>query len=619
MSLAHSIPFNSHLLNLARSTIRAEIDYAINHLRNDILNVVDSSGNTFLHLAVIHNTVENVEFIINSLREKTLLLCKTVNKAGKIPLYLAHEIGSAEHRLRLINLLLPLSLEKNIKPLNAPVNEQEVLNEHPEAKDDKELEENLKLGCRAANAVIMGGVISATHPEFNFKSEEEKIKRVIAINTFRNSLSNRTFTFSQYKKEVDVAKAQDCDLLALNVISYVMEEKKYQTYKVELISMEPGGHSLVLLDREKGSKLKESHTYGRKAVFVDAWAREVYHPRYLRTKLKGHLNFAYYNVFKYSYNFLTRYNQEYHRLHSILKYKYMCAGDNSFEIEKKQRKVPTLSAGTSSTANDTRDFIPPYIPTHEDFEQALRLKKVDLAELDKPNAEGDTLAVLAALKNHVATLEVLGERNANLNIQSKKGCPVTIAAEHGYLPSLRVLTKFKADLNASINGLTAFYLAVQNNKYSIVEFLTHRLPILDTIPQRLMALKVLNEEKATNVVYRQCCDDIARLDSYAHELLLMKTEVGTFISVSSAMTQIEKAVEEEYQQVTTDLKSSPIVHRDYCLSLKRKISEITSLVKKEISTGFFANKNKEKLISLIIKAEQKCFKEPEQQSMCRIS
>lgn len=107
-------------------------------------------------------------------------------------------------------------------------------------------------------------------------------------------------------------------------------------------------------------------------------------------------------------------------------------------------------------------------------EDSLQIRKLlNKNNLNRPDSEGITPLLSAAIHGRIKSAKVILQRGADVNKADNSGnTPLMFAAKNGNLELLKLLLFFGADSSAkSQRGKTAFDLAEFNNKIECLEFL----------------------------------------------------------------------------------------------------------------------------------------------------
>ena len=340
-------PIQDRLLKAATSYHPSAIDKALAKLDNDVLTRKDKKGNTFLHLAVLYNNSSMVAYILKKLREKASILCRTQNHFGAIPLYLAHEIPNIYVKTKMIKLLLPKSLDYSIKPLSSHLNAKEIPEHYPETATNPVLKRNLEIAYEVINQCRNEILYSNTHPDTNQMDTEQKnhaLAQVRKVRFFNINGSWRVSAIKKHAEKIKEYKAGNCVEYATLAIAHILEKKLPHPLTIESFTITAGDHYFAMLDCSPTRTFNQFDTYGRNAVYLDAWAGEaipVQSAKFIQ-KLNTYASVDYNYNLDHTYTLLPKFNPRHNALLSLAKFHIqpveVTKDKTSTLIEKKHQK-----------------------------------------------------------------------------------------------------------------------------------------------------------------------------------------------------------------------------------------------------------------------------------------
>ncbi len=262
------------------------------------------AGSISLHFVAEFGEAETYHRLIKALGDAAQSAAKKLNDDGLLPLQLVDKNNSGDGEI-IRRGLEELSLDKQFKPLNIPLDIEEIKKTYWDLISDNALLANhLLYGCIAANDVRKNIKASWTHPSINLLSDKQfaEIKAECqAVRDEYEKLIGRT-ALTQSADDVMVNNLK-------NIVRVVTKHGRGNCYEhsclvldrllkmkikayVEIIGIENGDHVFVVIGRFSGGNLNDFTTWGKSAVVVDAWAGDVYPASEISHKLH---DFVFYN------------------------------------------------------------------------------------------------------------------------------------------------------------------------------------------------------------------------------------------------------------------------------------------------------------------------------------
>lgn len=263
-----------------------------------ILHIPDLAGFTPLHLAAEFGEAETFYGLIKALGDDASRAAKKINDNGHLPLQLVDKNKRGDEKI-IRRGLEKLSFDRQFKPLHIPVDFAHIKKSYANLiADNPLLKIHLALGCNAVNDVRKKITASWTHPSINFLSADQFSEIKAECQTARDEYSKligRTsllqtmdeVMMSNLKNIVQVVTKHgrgNCYEHSCLVLDRLLKQNIKST--VEIINIQNGDHTFVVIGRMSGSNLNDFTTWGDFSVVVDAWSGDVYPASKLPTKLK---------------------------------------------------------------------------------------------------------------------------------------------------------------------------------------------------------------------------------------------------------------------------------------------------------------------------------------------
>jgi len=334
IGLPPTSPKDVDLLKQSVSPDKAVVHNAIDSLAERVLTSIDENGNTLLHLAVLNHPPAMVQLILEKLGDNAHALCQTVNFRGETPISLAHDIEDVYFRSKIINVLLPQTLDHSIQSFSTLINPRKILEKFPQVLTNPVLEENIMIGCLAINQSRNSIKFSATHMDSNYQTTEEKNRILDAIQNLYRETINKEFNLHDYRALIKKHGVANCGELAHLVFANILDMKMDKEIKIEMTSIQNGDHSFIILDRAEESDINDFTTWGPSAVYVDAWSGKVIpvQSKEFLEALKAFCFIGYNNDPSSYYNLLIKFNAAYHVLQVTQEEVVDMNGSSAFDV-----------------------------------------------------------------------------------------------------------------------------------------------------------------------------------------------------------------------------------------------------------------------------------------------
>jgi hypothetical protein len=275
-----------------------------------------AQGDTPLHTAVRNckNANEIELFLKKTGSVAASVMARTVNDEGQLPIDLVFKNTTlkADVKQEISSLMTPYLKTNSLKKLSDLIDSKEVLNSY-HFSPDSEIYRNIQTACSVVNESRKTIKESATHPQVNTWSGDEKNALNNKINKMREGHICDQVTFiltnpigllldtqhTIYEKLAELPLKNgigNCSEFALTAWHFL--KKQDRNIAADIYSIKNGDHVFLVIGE------------GNNAVVCDAWAGEVYPVNEIPKRLGC---FGYYQTADSSYiNVIKSYNPRFH-------------------------------------------------------------------------------------------------------------------------------------------------------------------------------------------------------------------------------------------------------------------------------------------------------------------
>lgn len=236
----------------------------------ELSHQVDKDGNSFLHLVVLHHSIEDIKTFLSILDDDAIIEMQLVtNNNGLTAMQLAESL-SPDQKSAIHQLLLPTAIKASMRYINDdknPLVYNNVLKQF-NIKPGTRLAENLKRGCEAVNACKSAALKSSTHPRTNTLSSHDVNEIDKKIHQIRKSLyQQRTVTLDEYIKTIKNERYGNCGEAAFLSANFLYSKR--QNKKYELIRLNDT-YLFVAMNLHNSAVLDTPYTWGSDAQLIYA-------------------------------------------------------------------------------------------------------------------------------------------------------------------------------------------------------------------------------------------------------------------------------------------------------------------------------------------------------------
>lgn len=288
--------------------------------------IEEEEGDTSLHHLLHQCTDPNelIEFIDRIGEESAAIMAKTMNDCEELLLDLIDEDNlTQEVRDKFYDILLPLTLPKDMKPLSEFLDFETIQKAYQPARNS-ELELNLALGVQAANYARGTVDVSYTHPQLNGSSFETWAVAHFSVEGMRARINTEVMSIvrnssydiyrfktknplgSQYTKVKLILSSETINQISANNIAQIKRERRgncdelsslakrylstehHKNISAERFWLQGGDHAYLVINR--GSSSNQFKDWHESAVVCDPWAGKVYPASLIASKLGNYVS-----------------------------------------------------------------------------------------------------------------------------------------------------------------------------------------------------------------------------------------------------------------------------------------------------------------------------------------
>ncbi len=236
------------------------------------------NDNTILHHVTKHCQLDVIKYLLKLLGDKSVFFCQSTNSLGKTPLLLVEENPFKDQHEAIKAALLVESLKFRCLPLSHVINENEVLNNFPDEKEDPQSTRIISACVKAANKSRKNNLYSCTHPQCNDIDSVTLIENYEKIISARKQITK--IELNDDDDNIDVhaklsarvaiihnTKMGNCDEVAEDTVNHLLNDPCCLGIRIDKVYLEEnygatGDHVFLVVHR---------NTHPDKPILVDSY------------------------------------------------------------------------------------------------------------------------------------------------------------------------------------------------------------------------------------------------------------------------------------------------------------------------------------------------------------